>query len=99
MPLQTGKIEKKIKNIYFLQSSYKDLLYYNHFIFNFHSMELLTTPLAGIFGLIHLILFIWALLQILGSGMSPLNKIIWILIVGLFPVVGLIIWLLIGNSK
>lgn len=63
-----------------------------------YMFDLLMTPFAGILGLVHLIVFIWALLQILGSSMNPLKKILWILIVALFPVIGLLLWILIGNK-
>ncbi len=54
--------------------------------------------IGGIFAVIHLVIFIWALIQIIGSSMPILNKIIWLLIVGLLPLVGLIIYLLIGRK-
>ncbi|NDK10242.1 hypothetical protein GW846_05710 [Candidatus Gracilibacteria bacterium] len=53
---------------------------------------------GGILGIIHIIIFIWALVQILGSSMPLVNKIIWLLVVGLLPIVGLIIYLLIGRK-
>lgn len=51
-----------------------------------------------VLGIIHLIVFVWALIQILGSSMPLLNKIIWLVVVGALPVVGLIIYLLIGRK-
>lgn len=59
---------------------------------------LMTFNTYSILGIIHLILFIWALIQILGSGMSVLSKILWIAIVFLFPVIGLIVYLLVGRG-
>lgn len=50
----------------------------------------------GISGLIVLVLDIWALVNILGSGQSVLTKVMWFIIVLLLPVLGFIFWLLAG---
>ena len=52
--------------------------------------------LEGILGILHLIVFIWALLSILKSGASTGAKLLWALLVLLLPLVGLIIWFLAG---
>ena len=52
--------------------------------------------IGGIFGLIILVLDIWAIINILGSGASTGAKVLWILLVVILPVLGLIIWLLAG---
>jgi uncharacterized membrane protein len=52
--------------------------------------------LEGIFGIIHIIAVIWAVLSILKSGASTGGKILWSLFVLILPVVGLIIWFLVG---
>ncbi len=54
---------------------------------------------SGFFGLIHLALVVWAAVSILGSGGSTGQKVLWILLVLLFPVVGLIIWLIAGPKQ
>ncbi|WP_333829295.1 PLD nuclease N-terminal domain-containing protein [Pararhodobacter sp.] len=51
---------------------------------------------SGFLGLIHLALVIWAAVSILGSNASNGAKVLWILLVLVFPVVGLIIWLIAG---
>lgn len=51
---------------------------------------------SGLLGLIHLALVIWAAVSILGSRASNGAKVLWILLVLVFPVVGLIIWLIAG---
>lgn len=51
---------------------------------------------TGLLGLLHLIIAIWAILSILKSGASTAEKIVWALVVLMFPVVGLIIWFLAG---
>jgi hypothetical protein len=50
----------------------------------------------GFFALIHLAIVVYALVQIFGSNADTANKILWIVIVGLFPLVGLIIWFFMG---
>ncbi len=52
-----------------------------------------------ILGLVHLILFIWALVSIVGSTASGMTKLLWILIVLIFPLVGLIVWFFLGPKK
>jgi len=51
---------------------------------------------SGFLGLIHLALVIWAAVSIIGSRASNGAKVLWILLVLVFPVVGLIIWLIAG---
>ena len=50
----------------------------------------------GILALLHLIAVVYAVIQILGSGASTGAKILWSLLVLVFPVVGLIIWFFAG---
>ncbi|TYC51339.1 PLDc_N domain-containing protein [Rhodobacterales bacterium] len=50
----------------------------------------------GIVGLIVLILDIYAIIQVLGSGTSTAAKLLWILGIIIFPIVGFIVWLLAG---
>ncbi|MGB5625543.1 MAG: PLD nuclease N-terminal domain-containing protein [Woeseiaceae bacterium] len=50
----------------------------------------------GIWGIIHLALVIYAALQIFNSSADTLKKIIWVLIVAIFPLVGLIVWFFVG---
>lgn len=51
---------------------------------------------SGLLGILHLALVIWAAVSILGSRASTGRKVLWILLVLVFPVVGLIIWILFG---
>ena len=48
------------------------------------------------FALIHLAFVVYALVQIFGSGADTGSKILWTLLVGLFPLFGLIIWFFAG---
>ena len=50
----------------------------------------------GILGLIILIADIYALYQVFTSGASGLSKILWVLGIIIFPVVGFIVWLIAG---
>jgi len=59
----------------------------------------MNTEFTGILGLIHLALVIWAAVSILGSPATTGAKVLWILLVLVFPVVGLIIWLIAGPRK
>jgi hypothetical protein len=54
---------------------------------------------GGILGLIILILDIWAIVKIIGSGASTGAKVIWIVVILLLPVLGLILWLLFGPKS
>ncbi len=49
-----------------------------------------------IVGLIVFIADIWAIMQILQSSSSGANKLVWVLVILLLPVLGLIIWYFLG---
>jgi hypothetical protein len=51
---------------------------------------------GGIFGLLVLIADIWAIVNVVQSAASTGKKVLWILLILLLPVVGLILWLLMG---
>ena len=51
---------------------------------------------GGIFGLIILILDVWAIVNIAQSSASTGHKVLWIVLVLLLPLLGLIIWALLG---
>lgn len=50
----------------------------------------------GFWPLVHLALVIYAAVQIAGSSVDAMNKILWIVIVAIFPLIGLIVWFFIG---
>ena len=54
---------------------------------------------GGILGLILLIIVIWAIIQVANSPAGGGAKILWILILLLFPVLGLLIWFLLGPKS
>ncbi len=51
---------------------------------------------GGIFGLVILILDVWAIVNIVQSSAPTGNKVLWIVLVLLLPLLGLIIWALLG---
>ena len=50
----------------------------------------------GFLSVLHLILLAYAGVQILNSSADTANKVLWILVVALLPLVGLIIWFFMG---
>jgi len=54
---------------------------------------------GGFIGFLIFLLDIWAIVKIAGSSASTPKKFIWIAVVLLLPVVGLIIWFLIGPKS
>ena len=51
---------------------------------------------GGIFGLLVLIADVWAIISIVQSAASTGKKVVWIVLVLLLPVLGLILWFLLG---
>ena len=51
---------------------------------------------GGIFGLLVLVLNVWAIIKVVGSGASDLKKVLWVVIILLLPVLGLLLWFLFG---
>lgn len=51
---------------------------------------------VGLLGLIILIADVWAIIKTVQSGASTGGKVIWTVLILIFPVLGLIIWLLFG---
>ena len=51
---------------------------------------------GGLLSLIWLIIVIWAIVKVAKSGASTLAKVIWVLVLIFFPLIGLIAWLLFG---
>lgn len=51
---------------------------------------------SGLLGLLLLIAVVYAIVKILGSGASTGAKLLWVLIILVLPVIGFILWLLMG---
>ena len=54
---------------------------------------------STLIGILILIADIWGILNVVQSSASTGKKILWILVILVFPVVGLIIWYLAGPKK
>ena len=52
--------------------------------------------LSAIVGLAILVLDIWAIVKIIGSSSTTAAKVVWVLVVVVFPVLGLVAWLVAG---
>ncbi len=52
---------------------------------------------GGLLGLIILVLDIWAIIKILDSRHSTGQKVLWIVVIVLLPLLGLILWYLLGR--
>jgi hypothetical protein len=55
--------------------------------------------LFSILAVLHLILFLIAAVEILTSSKDLMDKVLWLLLIFLLPLVGLIIYYLIGRGK
>jgi hypothetical protein len=53
----------------------------------------------NIAGVIVLLLDIWAMVSILQSGGTPVEKLIWVILILVLPLIGFILWYLIGPGS
>jgi succinate dehydrogenase/fumarate reductase cytochrome b subunit len=53
----------------------------------------------GVFGILILVLDIYAIIKIAQSSAEPLKKALWIVIIILLPVLGLLLWWLLGPKS
>ena len=51
---------------------------------------------TGIGGFILLVLDLWAIISVIGSGAGTGSKVIWVLVILFLPLVGFIAWLIAG---
>jgi succinate dehydrogenase/fumarate reductase cytochrome b subunit len=51
---------------------------------------------SGLLGLVILVLDIWAILRVIKSNAETATKVLWTLLIVLLPILGLIIWALMG---
>ena len=56
----------------------------------------MNVEVGGLLGLIWLALVIWAIIKVVKSPASDFAKVLWILLLLLAPLLGLIIWALLG---
>ena len=55
--------------------------------------------IGGLFGLIILVLDVWAIVKTIQSTASTGSKVLWIVVILLLPVLGLILYWLMGPKK
>jgi hypothetical protein len=55
--------------------------------------------IGGLFGLIILILDVYAIVKTLGSRASTGSKVLWIVVILVLPLLGLILWALFGPKS
>ncbi|HYN79602.1 MAG TPA: PLDc N-terminal domain-containing protein [Lamprocystis sp. (in: g-proteobacteria)] len=56
----------------------------------------MSIQVGGLVGVLHLILTVYAIVKIIQSNAGTGSKVIWIVLVLLLPVLGLVLWLLVG---
>ena len=56
----------------------------------------MSSEVGGLLGLVILVLDIYAIVKIVGSAASTGAKIIWVIVILIFPVLGFILWLIFG---
>ena len=54
---------------------------------------------GGILGLIILVANVWAIINVVSSGASTGAKVLWVVLILLLPVLGLILWLIMGPRR
>ena len=54
---------------------------------------------GGLLGLIILVLDVYAIVKILGSGDTAASKVLWVVLILLLPLIGFLLWLLLGRSR
>lgn len=53
----------------------------------------------GLWGLLVLIADVWAIVSVTQSGASTGNKVLWIVIIIVLPVIGFLLWLFLGPKS
>ncbi len=56
----------------------------------------MSIEISGLFGLLLLILTVWAIVSTLQSRASTGKKVLWIVILLVIPLIGFLLWLLFG---
>jgi hypothetical protein len=55
--------------------------------------------IGGLFGLVILILNVWAIIKTIQSHAGTGGKVLWVVLILILPVVGFLLWLLLGPKK
>lgn len=53
----------------------------------------------GLFGLIVLVLDVWAIINVVQSNESMMKKAIWVVVILLLPLLGFLLWIIVGPRK
>ena len=59
----------------------------------------MNVEVSGLLGLIVLVLDVFAIVKTIGSGASTGTKVLWIVVILLLPLLGLILWWLLGPKS
>jgi hypothetical protein len=59
----------------------------------------MNVEVGGLLGLIILILDVYAIIKVVGSSASTGTKVLWVVLILLLPVLGLILWALLGPKS
>jgi hypothetical protein len=54
---------------------------------------------SGVLGLVLLVLDVFAIVKTIGSGASTGTKVLWVVVILLLPLLGLILWWLLGPKS
>lgn len=54
---------------------------------------------SGILGLLWLVVVIWAIIQVAQSSATGMAKLLWIVLMLFLPVIGVILWFLLGPKS
>jgi hypothetical protein len=54
---------------------------------------------GGLLGLIILVLDVYAIIKVVGSSASTGTKVLWVVLILLLPILGLILWALLGPKS
>ncbi len=55
--------------------------------------------ISGLFSVIVLIADVWAIISVFQSDASTLKKVLWVILILVLPLVGFILWFLIGPKS
>ena len=55
--------------------------------------------IGGLLGLLILIADVWAIIKTLGSSAGTGTKVLWVVVILVLPVLGLILWVVLGPSQ
>lgn len=59
----------------------------------------MNVEVSGVLGLVLLILDVYAIVKTIGSGASTGTKVLWVVVILLLPLLGLILWWLMGPKS